>query len=206
MGWLRIFRQGKPQQQSDPTVKFLVAGLGNYDIEYLHTRHNIGFDILDFIAGEKKISFASARYAETAEFRLKGRSVRLIKPTTFMNLSGKAVKYWLDKEKIPLENLLVVLDDLNLPLGKIRMRRNGSDGGHNGLKNIRELLQSEQYARLRFGIGNAYHRGGQANYVLGQWDKEDEAVLKERIPVAAKAVLAFILEGTDRAMSLYNSK
>lgn len=185
-------------------MKYLIAGLGNIGSEYAHTRHNIGFDIVDVLAAQKEAAFTSGRYADIAEIKVKGKTLLLIKPTTYMNLSGKAVRYWMEKENIPIERLLVVTDDLNLPTGKLRIRKKGSDGGHNGLKNITELLGSDQYARLRFGVGNNFAQGTQVQFVLGKWQTDELTVVKEGIDKAAQATISFVLEGIDRAMNQFN--
>ncbi len=187
-------------------MKYLIAGLGNIGSEYENTRHNIGFKVLDALAGASNTVFNSGRYANVCEIRHKGRTFVLIKPTTFMNLSGNAVRYWLQEEKIPLENLLVVTDDLALPFGKIRIRPKGSDGGHNGLKHIQQILNSDQYARLRFGISSTFTKGQQVDYVLGEWGKDELLTLHERIDVASKAVVSFGLAGLARTMSDFNPK
>lgn len=186
--------------------KFLIAGLGNIGAEYEQTRHNIGFDVLDFLAAKNALSFQSDRYASVAQLKHKGKELILIKPSTYMNLSGKAVHYWLQKEKIPLTNLLVITDDIALPTGKLRLRRQGSDGGHNGLKNIQELLQTPNYARLRIGVGNDFPKGKQAEYVLGKWKNEDKEIIKTAIEKAADAVMSFTLIGLEKTMNLVNSK
>lgn len=183
--------------------KFLIAGLGNIGAEYAGTRHNIGFDILDFFVGEKA-PFKSDRYASVSEMSLKGKKMVLIKPSTYMNLSGKAVRYWMQAENIPIENLLVIYDDIALPEGVIRMRNRGSAGGHNGIENIIEVLGGDTFPRLRFGIGNDFPRGFQVDYVLGRWTTEQQKILKDRIPKAAEAIQSFILEGAARAMNKYN--
>ena len=185
-------------------MKYLIAGLGNFGIDYVNTRHNIGFDVVEKLAADKNVVFTSGRYADIAEFKFKGKTVLLIKPTTYMNLSGKAVKYWMDKENIPLENIVVVTDDLNLPLSKLRIRKNGSDGGHNGLKNIQEILQTNQYIRLRFGVGNNFPSGRQVDFVLGKWEKEEQPVVTETVTKAADAVVSIIMEGVERAMNKFN--
>lgn len=207
MKLLRFLFPEKPQTpaQTEKPMKFLIAGLGNIGPEYQNTRHNIGFDVADLLAREQKVIFSSGRYADVAEYKLKGKLVILIKPTTFMNLSGKAVKYWMEKEKILPENVLIITDDLNLPAGKLRLRKNGSDGGHNGLKSIQASLLHNNFPRLRFGIGNEFATGRQVNYVLGEWDKKEWPLIQEKITVAASAVHAFILEGIDRAMNTYNT-
>lgn len=192
-------------QQVEPTMKYIIAGLGNFDIEYQNTRHNIGFDVVDYLAKEKDVVFTSKRLADIAEFKLKGKTLILLKPTTYMNLSGKAVKYWLDKENLPYENLLVITDDLNLAPGKIRIRKNGSDGGHNGLKSIQELLNSNLYPRLRIGIGNEFGKGRQVDFVLGKWSPEEKKIMDETVKKAGEAVISFVLEGVDRAMNKFNT-
>jgi len=187
-------------------MKYLVAGLGNIGAEYADTRHNIGFRVLDCLAEQSNIAFTTGRYGATAELRHKGRTLVLLKPSTYMNLSGKAVRYWLEAEKIAPENLLVVVDDIALPFGTLRMRTKGSDGGHNGLKNITELLGTEQYARMRFGIGGGFARGHQVDYVLGTWSDEEREALPERLKLFAEAVLSFAAIGAERTMNLYNKK
>lgn len=183
--------------------KFLIAGLGNIGLEYANTRHNIGFDIVDFMAGEK-FPFRSDRYASVSELSLRGRKLLLIKPSTYMNLSGKAIRYWMQNENIPVENLLVVYDDMALPEGAIRIRNRGSAGGHNGIENIIEVLGSELFPRLRFGIGSDFPKGFQVDYVLGKWYPEQKKILDERIPRAVEAIQSFVLEGAARAMNKYN--
>jgi len=187
-------------------MKYLIVGLGNIGPEYFYTRHNIGFQILDALAEASNVVFSDARRAFKAEIKHKGRTMLLIKPTTYMNLSGKAVNYWLQKEKIPLENLLVITDDLALPFGKIRIRAKGSDAGHNGLKNINELLGTNGYARLRFGIGNEFQQGQQIDYVLGEWDEEEKKMLPERIEKCTAAIKSFPRNGIQQIMNQYNNK
>ena len=187
-------------------MKYLIVGLGNIGAEYADTRHNIGFKVLDFLAGESDASFTAERYGAVAEIRHKGRTLVLLKPSTYMNLSGKAVRYWLDQTKVPRENLLVVVDDIALPFGTLRMRMKGSDGGHNGLKNIGELLQSDNYARIRFGIGGDFARGGQVDYVLGRWTPEETEAMPARLKVFADAVLSFATVGAERTMNAFNKK
>lgn len=186
--------------------KFLIVGLGNIGEEYEETRHNIGFKIVDACAKKLNTTFVSSRYASMAECSLKGRKIILIKPSTYVNLSGKAVRYWLTEGNIPYKNMLVVVDDLALPFGSLRMKANGSDGGHNGLKSIQEILQTNYYPRLRFGIENKFSKGGQVDYVLGRWTPEEEAKLDEHIAKAVDAIEAFCLIGLDRAMNLHNKK
>jgi peptidyl-tRNA hydrolase, PTH1 family len=187
-------------------MKFLIAGLGNIGDEYANTRHNIGFLVLDALTRASNISFKTDRLASVAEYRFKGRTFVLIKPSTYMNLSGKAVNYWMQAEKIPVENLLVVTDDIALPFGKLRMKGKGSDGGHNGLKSIQETLGTVDYARLRFGIGSEFSKGRQVEYVLGEWSKEEKAVLPERIEVATEMIKAFGTIGLQLAMTNFNNK
>lgn len=186
--------------------KFLVAGLGNIGSEYAGTRHNIGFDVADQLASQLNGSFRTDRLGDVAELRHKGRTLFVLKPSTYMNLSGKAVNYWLQQEKIPRENLLVVTDDIALPFGTLRMKGKGSDGGHNGLKNIQEVLQTGEYARLRFGVGNDFSKGKQVNYVLGKWSAEETAALSERLARAAEMTLAFCTIGLQLTMTNFNNK
>lgn len=185
-------------------MKYLIAGLGNFGIDYVNTRHNIGFDVVEKMAEDKGVAFTSGRYADTATYKFKGKTFILIKPTTYMNLSGKALKYWMEKENVKLENVLVITDDLNLPLGKLRIRKNGSDGGHNGLKNISEVIQSNNYVRLRFGVGNNFASGRQVDFVLGKWDATESPIVTENILRAAEAATSIIMEGVDRAMNKFN--
>lgn len=186
--------------------KFLIVGLGNIGDEYAHTRHNIGFGILDFMAREHDLKFRSDRLADVAELKYKGKQLILIKPTTYMNLSGKAVNYWMQAEKIAVENCLVLVDELALPFGKIRLGPKGSDGGHNGLRNIQEVLGTANYPRLRFGISSEFNKGSQVNYVLGKWNDEEKKTLDERIKIASDAVKAFAFAGLARCMNEFNTK
>ncbi len=187
-------------------MKFLIVGLGNIGAEYAHTRHNIGFMILDKFAEAKEAKFETKRYADIAEIKHKGKQIFLVKPSTYMNLSGKAVNYWLQELKIPRENLLVITDDVALPFGKLRLRSKGSDGGHNGLKHINEILQSEEYARMRIGIGNNYPKGFQAEYVLSPFDGNEQQALPEILEEAQKAIISFCMEGVAIAMNRHNKK
>lgn len=187
-------------------MKYLVVGLGNIGPEYAGTRHNIGFMVADRLAADAGAVFESCRYGDMARFRVKNKQLMVLKPSTFMNLSGVAVRYWMNKEKLPLQNLLVVVDDLALPFGAIRLRGNGSDAGHNGLKNIASELGNQNYARLRFGIGNDFQRGGQIDYVLGKFPPEEVALLPERLETAAEAVRVFCLSGLSFAMTNFNNK
>lgn len=187
-------------------MKYLIAGLGNIGNEYVNTRHNIGFTILNELARLSEISFEDKRYAFKAEYKHKSRTFVLIRPTTYMNLSGRAINYWLQKEKIPVENLLVITDDIALPFGTIRIRTKGSDGGHNGLYSIASTLGTNQFSRLRFGIGGDFPKGTQVNYVLGEWLPEEEKALPERIEKVIEAIRCFGTLGIERTMNLYNSK
>jgi PTH1 family peptidyl-tRNA hydrolase len=187
-------------------MKYLIAGLGNVGSDYEGTRHNIGFDVVDKMAGDLAAIFKLDTHAFVAEAKHKGRTFILIKPTTYMNLSGKAVRYWLQKHNISKENLLVVLDDLNLPYGKQRLRPNGSDGGHNGLKNIDMLLGDNNYARLRIGIGDEFHKGQQVNYVLGKWSNEELDKMPDILKNATDTVKAFGTIGIQLAMNQFNKK
>ena len=186
--------------------KFLIVGLGNPGSEYSGTRHNTGFMVVDAMAEEAGASFDDKRYGFVAETSVKGRKLFLLKPTTFMNLSGNAVRYWMNKENIPMEHLLVVVDDLSLPVGPIRLKPSGSAAGHNGLKHIAQMLGTEQYNRLKFGIGNEFPRGGQVDFVLGRFCPEDEQKVNEKVPVACDAIKAFALSGMQFAMCNYNNK
>lgn len=187
-------------------MKYLIAGLGNIGPEYSGTRHNIGFMTLDALAKASNLVFESARHSHTTTLKSKGRTFILIKPTTYMNLSGKAVKYWLEKEKIPQENLFVILDDIALPFGTIRIRANGSNGGHNGLKSIDEMLGNNNYARMRFGIGSDFRKGKQADYVLDEFSKEENLVLPQCLEKMRLAVINFGLAGTQDTMNRFNGQ
>ena len=186
--------------------KFLVVGLGNIGPKYHNTRHNIGFKTLDYLSEKKSLTWETSKLGDLTIHKVKGRTFFLLKPSTFMNLSGKAVKYWLEKEKISLENLLVITDDLNLPFGSIRVKTKGSDGGHNGLKDIQEVLQTTQYNRLRIGISDAFSKGRQVDYVLGDWTPEEEKLLPERLEMATKIIESFGLAGINITMNSYNGK
>ena len=186
--------------------RFLIVGIGNVGEKYANTRHNIGFKILDEVAQENKITFETEKLGDVGTFRVKGRFFILLKPSTFMNLSGKALKYWMDKENISLENILVVTDDVNIDFGVIRLKAKGSAGGHNGLKDIQDKLQTQQYARFRFGIGGAYKKGRQVDFVLGEWTKEETSQLIERLPLAAKIITSFGTAGLANTMNTFNGK
>ena len=187
-------------------MKYLIVGLGNIGDEYAGTRHNIGFMTLDAFAEASNVSFATERYGDIARMRLKNKQLVLLKPSTYMNLSGNAVRYWRDREKIDNDHLLVVVDDIALPFGAIRLKANGSDAGHNGLKNIAAMLGTQAYPRLRFGIGNDYQRGQQIEYVLGAFTLDQRQQLPTRIEVATEAIKAFCLSGLDFAMCNFNNK
>lgn len=187
-------------------MKYLIVGLGNIGDEYSDTRHNIGFTVLDAFAAESAVSFRDMRYGSVTEAKHGGRNFVLLKPSTYMNLSGNAVRYWLKKENIPAEKLLVIVDDLALPLGSIRMRPKGSDGGHNGLAHINSVLGTNEYARIRIGIGNEFRKGNQVNYVLGRWTGEEKDFLKERIGIVVDMIKSFGLIGTELTMTAFNRK
>ena len=203
----KLFGKKTNLPTNEPTeVKYLIAGLGNIGPDYHNTRHNIGFMIVDDIARQKEITFTPARYGDKTQFRFKGRTFILIKPSTYMNLSGKAIHYWLTKEKIELSNLLVITDDVALPLGTLRLKARGSDGGHNGLSNIISVLGTQDFARLRFGIGNDYPRGTQVQFVLGKWEPEEMEVIQPLYPTCTNLVTSFATIGIDRTMNLFNTK
>ena len=187
-------------------MKYLIVGLGNIGPEYQNTRHNIGFMILDALAKASNITFSTNRYGDTAEMRIKNRQLLLLKPSTYMNLSGQAVRYWAQQEKIPVEHLLVIVDDLSLPVGKIRMRGSGSDGGHNGLKNIASCMMTQNYPRIKFGIGNEFPKGTQVDFVLGQFSDEDNRIIDEKLDYVGEMIKSFCLQGLDRTMNQYNKK
>ncbi|UUC46569.1 aminoacyl-tRNA hydrolase [Flavobacterium cerinum] len=186
--------------------KFLIVGLGNIGAEYVNTRHNIGFKVLDHLAKKESLSFETVKLGAMAEYKIKGRTLLLLKPNTYMNLSGKAVQYWMDKEKIAKENVFVITDDLNLSFGTIRIKSKGSDGGHNGLKNIQLVLNSAEYPRFRFGISDEFKKGQQVDYVLGEWTEEEKAKLPERLDVAVEAIQSFALAGLNNTMNTFNGK
>jgi len=186
--------------------KYLIVGLGNIGEKYENTRHNIGFKILDFMAQQEFFSFETNKLGETAIYKLKGKTFILLKPNTFMNLSGKSIIYWLTKEKIPLENLLVISDDLNLPFGSIRVKMKGSDGGHNGLKDIQLKLNTTTYNRFRFGISDAFSKGRQIDYVLGEWSSEEQEQLYERLKKSVDIIKSFGLAGVKITMNTFNGK
>lgn len=205
--WIfNIFSKKQKTTDSDPMKKFLIVGLGNIGAEYVNTRHNIGFKVVDHLARKESIDFQTVKLGAMAEYKLKGRTLFLLKPNTYMNLSGKAVKYWMDKENIPASNILVITDDLNLSFGTIRIKPKGSDGGHNGLKSIQQTLNSSDYPRFRFGISDDFKKGRQVDYVLGEWNEEETAKLPERLDVAAEIIRSFALSGLDITMNTFNGK
>ena len=187
-------------------MKYLIVGLGNIGAEYQNTRHNIGFTILDAFAKASNVFFTENRYGSTCEIKIKGRTLLLLKPSTFMNLSGNALRYWMQKKEIAIENVLVVVDDIALPFGTLRLKPKGSDAGHNGLKNIQEILGHNNYARLRFGLGDDFPRGKQIPYVLGKWTTEQSDALPERAERAAEIIQSFCLAGLELTMTQFNGK
>ncbi|MDF0707773.1 aminoacyl-tRNA hydrolase [Flagellimonas okinawensis] len=193
-------------QETDTMKKFLIVGLGNIGSEYEDTRHNIGFKILDHLAQEEEFTFESAKLGAVATFKHKGKSVICLKPSTYMNLSGKAVKYWMDKENIVLDNILVITDDINLPFGAIRLKGKGSDGGHNGLKDIQNVLQTTNYNRFRFGVGSDFGKGQQVDYVLGKWDEEQQKTMPERLKKSTDLIRSFVFAGVKNTMNQFNGK
>ena len=204
--WLKnlFSKRNQDVEATDPMKKFLIAGLGNVGPEYAHTRHNIGFQILDQLVREEAAAFEPDRLGEICRVKLKGRTLVCLKPSTYMNRSGKAVRYWLDKEKIPIENLLVVTDDLNIPFGTLRIKTRGSDGGHNGLKDIQAVLGTTAYCRFRFGIGSDYAKGQQVDYVLGNWSGEELQAMPARLERSAQAIRSFVLSGPALTMNTFN--
>lgn len=193
-------------QETDPMKKFLIVGLGNIGTEYDETRHNIGFKILDFLAEQEDFTFESAKLGAVATYKHKGKSVVCLKPSTYMNLSGKAVKYWMEKENIALDNVLVITDDINLPFGSIRLKGKGSDGGHNGLKDIQNVLQTSKYNRFRFGVGADFSKGKQVDYVLGKWDDEQQKAMPDRLKKSTDLIRSFVFAGAKNTMNQFNGK
>lgn len=203
-------KEGKQEQneteKNHQQVNFLIVGLGNIGSEYAQTRHNIGFRVLDALAKASNLVFEDKRYGAVTTLKVKNQTLTLLKPSTYMNLSGNAVRYWMNEKKIPLENILVVVDDLSLPFGQLRMRPGGSEAGHNGLKHISSVLGTQQYARLRFGIGNDFPRGGQVDFVLGEFTDEDLKTMDERLELAGEMVKSFALSGIQFTMNHFNKK
>jgi PTH1 family peptidyl-tRNA hydrolase len=208
MNWIaNLFtRKSIDENSKDTMKKYLIVGLGNIGAAYVDTRHNIGFKIVDYIADVVGISFETVKLGSIAEYSLKGRKLLLLKPNTFMNLSGKAVQYWMQKENIPKEHLLIITDDLNLAFGTIRIKPKGSDGGHNGLKNIQLVLNTSEYPRFRFGISDAFKKGQQVDYVLGEWEDVEKEKLPERFKLAKEIVESFALAGLNETMNNFNGK
>ncbi len=208
---MNIFRRffqlfAKHEETETNEMKFLIVGLGNIGPDYEGTRHNIGFRVVDGLAENIGATFSDRRYGFVAKGRAKSAELVLLKPSTYMNLSGNAVRYWMQQEKVPVERVLIICDDLSLPFGKLRLRPNGSDGGHNGLKHIAQVLGTQQYARLKFGIGNDFSKGAQVDFVLGQFTDEDLAAMPERVTLAVEAVKSFCLAGITQTMTQYNNK
>jgi peptidyl-tRNA hydrolase, PTH1 family len=207
INWIiKLFSFTKTADKTAYMKKFLIVGLGNIGAEYVNTRHNIGFKVVDFLAQKEAVSFATVRLGSLAEYKFKGRTFLLLKPNTYMNLSGKAVKFWVEKENIPPENILVITDDLNLSFGTIRIKPKGSDGGHNGLKNINLELNTQNYTRFRFGISDEFKKGKQVDYVLGDWDQEEKTKLPERLELASEIIKSFGTAGLENTMTLFNGK
>jgi peptidyl-tRNA hydrolase, PTH1 family len=206
MKWLfSLFKKQNKENQIN-MKKFLIVGLGNIGSEYVNTRHNIGFKILDHFASKENCSFQTMKLGDVAEYSIKGRKLILLKPNTYMNLSGKAIKYWMEKENIEKENILVITDDLNLSFGTIRIKAKGSDGGHNGLKNIQLLLNTTEYPRFRFGISDQFKKGQQVDYVLGEWNEDENSKLTERLDLSIKIIQSFALAGLNNTMNEFNGK
>lgn len=204
--WLFDLFQKKGTETHDEYMKYLIVGLGNIGDEYVGTRHNVGFRAVDAFAQKQGAEWADKRYGAIARTRVKNSELILLKPSTYMNLSGQAVRYWAQQEKIPVEHLLVIVDDLSLPVGKIRMRGSGSDGGHNGLKNIASCMMTQNYPRIKFGIGNEFPKGTQVDFVLGQFSDEDNRIIDEKLDYVGEMIKSFCLQGLDRTMNQYNKK
>ena len=205
MFFFNLFRK-KSEQETDNSMKYLIVGLGNIGDEYAGTRHNIGFMLIDAFAKAQNVEWADKRYGAVAHCRVKNAELTLLKPSTYMNLSGQAVRYWMQQDKINVENVLILVDDLSLPVGKIRMRGNGSAGGHNGLKNIAQLLGTENYSRIKFGIGNDFPKGGQIDFVLGKFSDEDQKIIDEKLDYVGEMIKSFCLAGLTVTMNQYNKK
>ncbi len=205
--WLnQFFSTTKTEDDTDYMKKYLIVGIGNIGAEYVNTRHNIGFKILDYFAKKENITFETVKLGALATYKFKGRTFLLLKPNTYVNLSGKAVQYWMDKENIPLENIMIIADDLNLAFGTIRIKPKGSDGGHNGLKNINLILNTTNYTRFRFGISDEFKKGKQIDYVLGDWNEEEKAKLAERLEIASEIISSFGTAGLENTMTGFNGK
>ncbi|MFC4095271.1 aminoacyl-tRNA hydrolase [Euzebyella saccharophila] len=191
-------------EETEIMKKFLIVGLGNIGDKYTETRHNIGFKILDALAEKESLSFETQKLGDVTTFKYKGKSALCLKPSTYMNLSGKALKYWMDKENIPLENVLVITDDINLSFGTIRLKTKGSAGGHNGLKDIQNTLQNTNYNRFRFGVGADFGKGRQVEYVLGEWSEEEQKSMPERLEKSVELIKSFIFAGVKNTMNTFN--
>lgn len=207
-GWFKnlFSRKRLNQTGEDISMKYIIVGLGNVGLDYEGTRHNSGFMVVDALARDADVKWTLSRFAMIAEMKLRGKQLLLVKPTTFMNLSGKALRYWMSETKTPLQNILVVVDDIALPLGELRMKKQGGGGGHNGLANIEQLLGTSSYCRLRVGIGDRFSRGRQTDYVLGRFEPEELAILEPKIGEAVEIVKTFVLQGPDRAMNMFNHR
>ena len=201
-----LFNKKNKTEAQNPMKKFLIVGLGNIGEKYQNTRHNIGFKVLDYFANKEDLVFETQKLGDITSYKLKGRTFIFLKPNTYMNLSGKAVLYWLTKEKIPLENLLIITDDLNLPFGSIRLKTKGSDGGHNGLKDIQDKLNTTKYNRFRFGISDVFSKGRQVDYVLGEWTENENKTLNERLEKSVELIKSFALAGVNNTMNTFNGK
>ncbi|MFY0631962.1 MAG: aminoacyl-tRNA hydrolase [Flavobacteriaceae bacterium] len=206
MNILRFFSKKQKESKEELMRKFLIVGLGNIGEKYANTRHNIGFQIVDELAKDHDAEFETDKLGDVTNFRFKGKTFFLLKPSTYMNLSGKSVKYWMTKEKIQIENVLIVTDDVNIDFGAIRIKTKGSAGGHNGLKDIQEKLNTQKYTRFRFGVGGNYPKGRQVDFVLGEWNKEETSQLIERIPMSTKAIISFGTDGVNHTMNNFNGK
>ncbi|MFV8334361.1 aminoacyl-tRNA hydrolase [Flavobacterium sp. GSP14] len=205
--WInKLFSIEKAEDKIPNMKKFLIVGLGNIGSEYVNTRHNIGFKIVDFLAKKENVAFETVKLGALAKYTFKGRTFVLLKPNTYMNLSGKAVQYWMDKENIPLENIFIITDDLNLSFGTVRIKPKGSDGGHNGLKNINLVLNTQNYTRFRFGISDEFKKGKQVDYVLGEWDDAEKLALPERLELASEIIKSFGTAGLENTMTTFNGK
>ena len=204
--WLKNCFSSNKEELEDTMKKFLIVGLGNIGKEYENTRHNIGFKVLDFLSKEENLQFETLKLGDICTYKFKGRAFILLKPSTYMNLSGKAVKYWMTKEKIALENVLVITDDINLPFGTLRVKTKGSHGGHNGLKDIQDKLMTSAYNRFRFGISDDFSKGRQVDYVLGEWDRKEEASLPERLAKSVEVIKSFGTAGITNTMNNFNGK
>ncbi|WP_281987812.1 aminoacyl-tRNA hydrolase [Aquimarina aggregata] len=205
-GIRKLFSIKEKETREDLMKKFLVVGLGNIGPKYHNTRHNIGFKVLDALVKAEELTFETQKLGDLTTYKFKGRTIILLKPSTYMNLSGKAVRYWLEKEKIPLENLLVVTDDINLSFGTIRLKGKGSAGGHNGLKDIEAQLNTSKYCRFRFGVGAEFSKGRQVDYVLGEWNNEEESAMPERLDIGIAIIKSFATAGLANTMNTFNGK